>query len=271
MNENAYLLPNRNSNFDIGLIHHVFRQKSLAPWRCVKFTKMKAPMYKFIYVLEGKYYATINKKEFVIGKNEALLLKKGENYFSKSITLPFDYIEIEFIIYARTIDGEFKDFYHLQHPELIENIMLELHKLWCGNDPAKFCKLKSLAYQLFVCLINENENQNEKYLFHKIKNSVNYIEDNCMKKNIEVQELADLCDLSLSQFNRIFKAVFNQTPKKYINFKRIDRAGELLAGTNYPVSSIAELCGFSDNYYFCKIFKKYTGLSPLKYRSQFFR
>jgi len=64
--------------------------------------------------------------------------------------------------------------------------------------------------------------------------------------------------------------LLNTTPKKYINSIRVTHAKELLSGTNYPVISIAEMCGFSDNYYFCKFFKTYTGLSPLKYRAEFF-
>lgn len=270
MTMSKLLLPHGNSDLDIGLIHHVFRQKSVGPWECMGFSRRKLHMYKFIFVLEGKYRATTNGKTFEINKNEALFAKKGEYYFSRSITNVFDYIEVEFVIHNNSINGELRDFYQFEKPEKIETLMLEMHKIWCEDYTAKAFQLKSLMYQLFVCLIQENEKQNLNFQYHKIKNSVAYIEEN-YGKNIEIKELADMCNFSLSQYNRIFKEVFNTTPKKYINQFRIARAKELLSGTNYPVISISELCGFSDNYYFCKFFKGYTGLSPLKYRAEFFR
>ena len=44
----------------------------------------------------------------------------------------------------------------------------------------------------------------------------------------------------------------------------------MLARTTMPVAEIAALVGFSDQFYFCRVFRKTTGLSPLEYRKTHF-
>lgn len=53
---------------------------------------------------------------------------------------------------------------------------------------------------------------------------------------------------------------------KHIKSLRINRAKELLRNTDYPITKVAEDSGFSDYNYFCRIFKKETGISAKKYR-----
>ena len=258
----------KNSNLNIGKIHHVFRQKSPAPWQYTGNRNQKWPKYKFIYVLEGKYMDIINGQKFIVSKDESVLIKKGDCHYSSSITVPFDYIEVEFdILEDECFDFEFRDFYHFSNPEQIKALMLDMYELWNGQESAKNFKLKVRVYELLICLVDEELSRMENYSYRKIKDSITYIEENCFKKYIEIKELAEISDLSISQFNRIFKKIFYTTPTKYMNNKRIKKAKALLAGTNYPVIIIAEECGFSDNYYFSKIFKQQTGLSPLKYRA----
>ena len=52
----------------------------------------------------------------------------------------------------------------------------------------------------------------------------------------------------------------------YVNTERIKKASTLLLDTDYPLTKIAELVGYGDVYYFCKIFKKYRLMTPSEYR-----
>jgi YesN/AraC family two-component response regulator len=56
----------------------------------------------------------------------------------------------------------------------------------------------------------------------------------------------------------------------YLNFVRVKKAGDLIADTDINFSEIGYLVGIDDPYYFSKIFKKYTGLSPTLYRKKVF-
>lgn len=68
--------------------------------------------------------------------------------------------------------------------------------------------------------------------------------------------------ITARRFCDLFRENFNMTPNRYVTFRRIDRAKELLITGSLTVTGVAELCGYSDIYYFSKVFKKEVGVSP---------
>lgn len=72
--------------------------------------------------------------------------------------------------------------------------------------------------------------------------------------------------LSARRFNDLFKGIFGTTPNRYLVTKRIDHAKSMLETQSLTVTEIAELCGFSDVYYFSKVFKQETGISPNRWK-----
>ena len=62
-----------------------------------------------------------------------------------------------------------------------------------------------------------------------------------------------------------FKKIFKMSPVRFVTKMRIDYAKELLVTNRRSVSEIAEMCGFSNTYYFSNVFKKQTGFSPSQY------
>ena len=83
---------------------------------------------------------------------------------------------------------------------------------------------------------------------------------------VTVSELADACFLSEGRFSHLFKDSMGVSPMRYITEQRIRRAGALLAETELTICDIGYEVGFSDQNYFSRIFRKYTGTSPLNYR-----
>ena len=65
--------------------------------------------------------------------------------------------------------------------------------------------------------------------------------------------------------NRVFKKNIGKTIFVCLNEIRIHRAMELLATTSMKISAVGYRVGFRDDGYFCKVFKKYTGISPGQY------
>lgn len=68
--------------------------------------------------------------------------------------------------------------------------------------------------------------------------------------------------------NRCFKKATGQTILAYVNGVRIEKARQLLRDRYASVSEIAEKTGFHDVYYFSRVFKKYTGCPPSRYREE---
>lgn len=98
-------------------------------------------------------------------------------------------------------------------------------------------------------------------------NAEKYIKEN-YQKNISLEELARVHNLSPIYFHKLFTSFFQKTPNKYLLDLRIAHAKTRLLEENCNLPDIALECGFSSQSYFCYKFKEQTGLSPLKFRKQ---
>ncbi len=81
-----------------------------------------------------------------------------------------------------------------------------------------------------------------------------------------IEAAALKCGISRRRFNELFKESFSITPNRYLINLKIEYAKKLLKTEYFTVSQIAPLCGFKDIYYFSKIFKKETGVTPSEYK-----
>lgn len=100
---------------------------------------------------------------------------------------------------------------------------------------------------------------------NRLKNVLTYIRDH-YDSAVTLEELAQLAGMSPRYFCRAFSAVTGKTPIAYLNYYRIEIAGEKLLMTKNTVTDIALSCGFNDASYFSKMFQKQKGVSPVKYR-----
>ena len=84
-------------------------------------------------------------------------------------------------------------------------------------------------------------------------------------KNLNLEELAFLCNMSLSTFKRKFQDLYNTSPKKYVVSERMKKAEHLLQLRNRP-SDIYHQIGYENLSSFSLEFKKYFGQSPKTYQ-----
>jgi AraC-like DNA-binding protein len=92
-----------------------------------------------------------------------------------------------------------------------------------------------------------------------------YIWDNFTRK-ISLEEISKAAGLSAPYFSSIFKEEMGENLSNYLNRLRVEKAAIMLIETRNSLNVIAELCGFEDQSWFSKIFKKITGTSPAQYR-----
>lgn len=85
-------------------------------------------------------------------------------------------------------------------------------------------------------------------------------------ENITLTDLSKRYGISISHLSGLLKEELQLSFSEYITSKRIQRAKELLRDERLSVEEIAEQVGYRDYFYFTKVFKKNTGISPSKYR-----
>ena len=96
----------------------------------------------------------------------------------------------------------------------------------------------------------------------------NYVKQNLRADNSSLRICAEF-GISQSQLGRLFKRKSTVSFNEFVTQARIDRAKELLdRGEDVFVGEVADLVGFNDPYYFSKVFKKQTGMTPRDYRNR---
>jgi two-component system response regulator YesN len=90
--------------------------------------------------------------------------------------------------------------------------------------------------------------------------------DKNYRNKISAEQLSIEVNLPKEKLQAGFQKRTGLTIHQYILQTRIQKAKEMLANTNSPLKVIAFRTGFSDESYFCKVFKKFEETSPIEFR-----
>ncbi|HNX26520.1 MAG TPA: AraC family transcriptional regulator [Phycisphaerae bacterium] len=172
--------------------------------------------------------------------------------------------------------------------EVVKSFVLELIVSMCrtavdaGGEPEELLGANFAVMTALAKIKDEEEltawlTQTFERLFSSIQKSrasdsnsvlmdaVAFMERHC-GENVSRNDAARAAHLSPQYFSSLLHQKYGLTFTELIGRMRIDRAAEMLANTNNPLSVIAIDCGFQDQSYFTKVFKKYRKTTPLEYR-----
>ncbi|RRJ84529.1 GlxA family transcriptional regulator [Aestuariirhabdus litorea] len=92
-----------------------------------------------------------------------------------------------------------------------------------------------------------------------------WLQDNHARE-INSEQMAAQADMSLRTFNRRFRAATGLSPRQYLLRLRIEAAKELLRHSDLDINAIAAACGFNDDAYFARSFKRQERVTPSDFR-----
>lgn len=90
--------------------------------------------------------------------------------------------------------------------------------------------------------------------------------DRAYAQPLDVAALARIAHVSEAHFIRTFRATFGETPHRYLQRRRVERAMYLLTRTDQPVTEICYAVGFGSLGTFSRTFRDIVGESPTEYR-----
>ena len=100
--------------------------------------------------------------------------------------------------------------------------------------------------------------------YRKIYDLLNYL-NTSYQEPICGDLIEDIFGSNFDYLNRIFRQNIGKTIFQYLAEVRIARAKELITTRSMKISQISEKVGFADEGYFSKVFKRYTGMTPMNY------
>ena len=94
-----------------------------------------------------------------------------------------------------------------------------------------------------------------------------YIDDH-FKENLTLDQLAALAHINKYHLVHTFRKEYNTSPISYQISRRIQESRMLLVSTDFNLSQIAQILGFSSLSYFSQSFRRLEGISPMEYRKR---
>ena len=85
-------------------------------------------------------------------------------------------------------------------------------------------------------------------------------------QEFDLKKLAGKVNLHPVYFSNLFKKTFGVSPLRYLTEQRLELAKNLLCSSGQSLAEIAGNCGYNDEFFFARIFKKYTGVAPGRFR-----
>lgn len=153
--------------------------------------------------------------------------------------------------------------------EKIGALFKKIFSTWVSKKEGYYFESVSLLYRIFAEMQKDTSIPNRHK--SKIAPAIEVIHCEFLTRDFSLNELAAMCGMGESYFQKLFKEIYGISPKKYIIQLKINHACDLLRLERYTVTQIAELCNFSDIYFFSRQFKEYMGITPTqfikKYRS----
>ncbi|GHE50561.1 hypothetical protein GCM10017771_72480 [Streptomyces capitiformicae] len=92
--------------------------------------------------------------------------------------------------------------------------------------------------------------------------------DRSYAQPLDVPSLARIAHVSEAHFTRTFRATFGETPHRYLQRRRVERAMFLLRETDRGVTDICFEVGFGSPGTFSRTFREIVGRSPREYRKE---
>jgi len=155
-----------------------------------------------------------------------------------------------------------KDYYQ------VNNIFKKLVEDWTLKLPGYEFITKTLLQQLLIEIYKSKKRNSPNYSTSlKVEKIIEYMRSNISNKLI-LKDLSELVQLSSSYLSKVFKATTGYSIIEFFNKIKVDKAKEIIIEDDKKIKEVAQMLGFTDEFYFSRIFKKIEGVSPSEFYSK---
>lgn len=232
-----------------------------------------ADSFLFAAVTKGRGEAAIAGERYSLNNGDCLFIDCRNPYeLRSSDNDPWEIMWLHFngatsAKYYEFFLSQMRNVFRTAHAEEIESVISEIISVNEKNEPEAEIITSSLIVKLLTLALtsNRSEDQTGSALRQKLSAVNRYIEEH-FTEEITLEMLSSLFYISKYYLTREYKKIYGKTIFQHIITCRINCGKKLLRFSDHSVEEIAHLCGFNDQSYFARQFKKSENVTCFAYR-----
>lgn len=241
-------------------------------------SKVNLRMNMFSFLQVGKKQVHFANTSMAVNSRQSLLLKKGNWLWTELLDTEaiyfcklFFFSEKKLTEFLSKYTNDVKPYkeevpyFVIENDDYIASFINSLSSNTFLNHNYSDALLVLKFEEIMLYLLNKYGDEFEYYLHSLISNEVSpfkkIVESN-VHSNLKLEEIAFLCNMSLSTFKRHFTSEYNEAPGKWLQDKRLQKAKELLQAGELKASDIYLDIGYNNLSNFSIAFKNKFGISP---------
>ncbi len=271
MNDKNELMINLNSNIDIHLAGDYSPEDGwIFPGRVIN-------NYELIYVQKGEMHISEEGRKSIVKAGEYFIIfpNRWHEGFNNSNNLVFDWVHFipeEYLQY-NVQDNLPNNILRIpQHEKIQRKSRMTQFFINLKNDRKSGFIQLTATQQLLKLILSEvvftelsHDEKSEAFLGNTI---MTYISDKAFS-SISTSTIAKELGYNPDYIGRVFKKVYKHSITEAISRQRLIRAKYLLKNSVKTIAEIANICGYEDDSYFCRVFRKQMSISPTQFRNKF--
>lgn len=241
-------------------------------WHSIKHTHHFTELF---YVIQGHGKFLVENETFTVKEDDLIVVNPNVSHTEQSdnhSAMEYIVLGIDGLQFLAEENNEVYDYSIHNYQDYKHEILFYLRTL-VEEVKAEGENFELMCQNLLeILIINMIRRTRKKLLLEsskKVTKECRFIEtyiNEHFKEDITLEMLSKLTYLNKYYIVHSFKKYKGISPINYLIERRIQEAKNLLETTNYSVSKVGEVSGFSSQSYFSQIFKKEVHMSPIQYR-----
>ncbi len=247
----------------------------------------------FVYVIKGQLQIIEDNEVYNLKKGSYLFLRKnihhwGDEFYqsgSQWFYIHFFNYDIqenvnEYSTYGKTSLIHQEEYQKMltmpKHGEVshlgyTQSQLEQILEMFESSHPMRPLLTCMHAHQLFLELYMENLEAYTNMKSNRMVAKMIQLIDERESYKLSSQEISEALGMNYAYLSTLFKQHTGKSITQYQNERKVEKAIQLFRKENFNVSEVSDKLGFSNPFYFSRVFKKVTGMSPTDYLRQIYR
>lgn len=262
---------------NLGVRLHWFDRYAGTPeWR-VEPSRLAADMVSLFFVERNTCWAVVNGRRWELGPGDLLVVRGGDEFsFGHDPLRPHSSLSVS-LAFAEggranaLLHRRFRRRYVWADPEEYVREFEKVRAALTQESPFRELRVNGALFAWLAFVMERlrpplgSAFQDGRGVVEKVLQAETWAQAR-LAEVIALPAWARAVGLNPVYFGRVFKRETGVRPMAWLNERRLQKACQLLAGTTWSVTQIAEACGFASPYYFSRVFRGAFGQPPLRYR-----